>query len=130
MEHQRTLDSEKEAARSKIKTIEDKLKDSENRKNTQMIELEAEKARITSEKNYFKNHCRELEDKIGQLEKAKERLLIENEKHKSERRSVMRNQSYASVLGQSKQWNNSQSQSQAPGGPLDASLVSDKKPFT
>lgn len=39
MDFQKQLDSEKENSRSKIKALEDKLKEAENKKNAQLIEM-------------------------------------------------------------------------------------------
>jgi len=90
VDYQKRVDKETESLRNKIKEVEAKFKDSENKKSVLMFEHEKERAKWNLEKDYFQNQKAELQDTIGKLEKKKETLLRENEKMKNDSKANKR----------------------------------------
>ncbi len=86
LEQQRLNDAERESLKIKIGELEQKYKESENKRSAFIFEHEKERARWSLEKDHFITQRNELQEAIEKLEKKKDTLLKENEKLKSDSR--------------------------------------------
>ena len=85
-DYQKTLDRERDISKGKYGELEQKYKETENKRGGLVFEFEKERAKWALEKDHFVNKKTEQQEIIQALEKKKDSLLRENEKYKNERR--------------------------------------------
>lgn len=86
LEYQMQLDRDREQMKKRIKELESKYKDAENRKNNYLFEHERERAKWNVEKDHLISQKSDFMESVGRLEKRVESLLRENEKLRNENR--------------------------------------------
>ena len=94
VEYQTVLDKEREMLRNKCNDMENRFKESENKRTNQLYEHEKERAKWFIEKDHLLNQKNDIQDTLMKLEKKKEILLRENEKLRNDYKNSKRNNNY------------------------------------
>lgn len=78
LEGQKMFDKEKETLKAKLKEVEEKCKELENKRHEQIFLIENERTKFNMERDMLMAQKQELMEKTEALEKRKEQLLKEN----------------------------------------------------
>lgn len=86
LEHQNQLDQQSDLFKQKIAELEQRCKESENKRNSLLFDHEKEKAKWVFDREHMIAQKNDLSEQLEKIEKKKEQLLRENEKLKNEQR--------------------------------------------
>ena len=90
MENKAIFEKEKEKLKKKNTDQESKVRDSENRRTTNMFEHEKDRTKWNLEKEHLINAKNDILERVDKTEKKREALLRENEKARNEIKKLKR----------------------------------------